>query len=371
MIRLSLDVSAIPERPAGAGRYAVEMAAGLATHYGSHLNLIARTNDAERWASIAPKAEVHAVVPERRPLRLVWEQTTMPSVVGRLGAHVHLGPHYTIPERAKAAKIATIHDMFFFDNPEWHERAKVPVFRRAIRAAVKKADALVAVSNYTERSVRRRFGAVDITTIPLGVDHDRFNMTAAPDELGKLAGHGVHPPFVAFVGTIEPRKNVPALLRAFDRIAADVPDLSLVVAGRTGWKGEEFDATLASMRHRDRVVRPGWVQDDVLPALLRNAKAVAYPSFAEGFGLPVLEALACGAALVTSKDSAMSEVVDGAALLADPHDDSDLEAQLRRLLEGDREILEMRARGASVAGRYTWTKTVEAHIELIEKVARS
>ena len=173
---------------------------------------------------------------------------------------------------------------------------------------------------------------------------------------------GVRLPFVAFVGTIEPRKAVPFLVRAFDRMAGAFPDLHLVLAGSDGWGASEVTATIAAARHRHRILRTGYVADEAVPALLRGAAAVAYPSEEEGFGLPALEALACGSPLVTTSGSAMEEVVGDAALLVAPGDVGALAGALDMLVRGDARLADRRAHGIAIASRHTWEACAEAHV---------
>src|SRR5581483_1773654 len=160
-------------------------------------------------------------------------------------------------------RVVTIHDLTFFDHPEWHERSKVPVFRRAIRVASQRAAALICVSESTAARLRDRLAPrVPVSVVPHGVDHVRFRPDAPAEEDAKvLAGLGVRQPFIAFVGTLEPRKAVDHLVRAFDRMASAHPDLRLVLAGGEGWGTEEIDAAIALARHGDRVVRTGYVPD--------------------------------------------------------------------------------------------------------------
>ena len=142
-VRVLLDVSAVPARPVGAGMYTVALASGLAAHADVDLHLLTRTDDEDRWATIAPAAEVHGAAPVRRPARLAWEQAR--AGAGRARApDVWHGPHYTMPLRAGVPCVVTIHDLTFFDHPEWHERSKVVFFRRMIRAAARRAAASCA-----------------------------------------------------------------------------------------------------------------------------------------------------------------------------------------------------------------------------------
>ncbi len=142
-----------------------------------------------------------------------------------------------------------------------------------------------------------------------------------------LAPLGIRRPYLAFWGTLEPRKDVATLVAAFDALAADHPDLQLVVAGGSGWGNEPFEAALAASPHRRRIVRTGYVPDAVIPPLVRRSEAVVYAALEEGFGLPALEALACGAPVVTTEGSVMEEITDGAPWLARAGDAGALEAR--------------------------------------------
>lgn len=368
--RASLDVSAVPPDPAGAGRYVVELARGLDACDGIDLVLVARSDDGARWRAWAPRAEVLAVAPERRPARLVWEQVRLPSLLRKAKVQVHHGPHYTMPERSPVPVVVTIHDMTLFDNPEWHERSKVVVFRRAMRVAARKAAALVAVSDDTSRRFAERFhGTAPIEVIPHGIDHDRFTTHPQDGDDEQLASVGAVAPYVLSVGTLEPRKGLPALVRAFDQLATEHPHLQLLLAGQAGWGVEEIDRAIGRARHGDRVRKLGFVPEAALPPLLRSAEVVAYPSFAEGFGLPAVEALACGAVLVTTTGSAIEELVGSAGLLVHPGDEAALAAALRRAVEDQQERRRLRAAGPQVAARFTWGRAVDAHAALYRKVA--
>ena len=368
MTRLSLDVTAVPPKPAGAGRYTIDLARELAGRDDVHVTFVARRDDAERWEAMASEGgvSVAAVAPTRRPLRLTWEQVRLPRLLPDLDVDVHHGPHYTMPERSKLPKVVTVHDLTFFDHPEWHERSKVPFFRRAIRVAARHADAVVCVSRTTAELLHARCSPLaPVHVIPHGVDLDRFT-AVSPDEAADgahLEALGVRSPYVLFVGTIEPRKDVPTLVRAFDRIAGVHHDLRLVLAGGVGWGTEPVDKAIAAARHGERVVRTGYVPDDAVPALLRRAAAVAYPALEEGFGLPALEALACGAPLVTTSGSAMEEVAAGAALLVEPADADGLAGALDMLVRGDARLDARRSHGLEIAARHTWAASADAHVE--------
>jgi glycosyltransferase involved in cell wall biosynthesis len=362
-VRVAIDVTAIPPKITGAGVYVARLVEALAQRDDIELALVTRRGDGERWA---PFGTVHALAPEPRPARLLWEQTSAPAVGPKIGAAVWHGPHYTMPLRKTLPTVVTVHDLTFFDHPEWHERSKVLVFPRMIRAAAKRADAIVCVS---DRTARRLADLVDVrgevAVIPHGIDHERFRADGDDDaDLAALARLGIRPPFVVHLGTIEPRKNVPGLVRAFTRAREAHPDLRLVLAGVRGWGIAEVDRAIEAAGVAASVDRLGYVPDDVVPAMLRLAAAVAYPAFEEGFGLPALEGLACGATVITSTDTVMEDVADGAALLVPAGDDIALASALLRAVAGGPDIAALRAAGPAVAARYTWASAAAAHAAL-------
>ncbi len=369
-MRVLVDVSAVPHDPVGAGRYTLELVAALSRSNAVDLSLLARSDDHDRWAALTPTARVHAVAPSHRPARLVWEQTRAPRLAAALELDVWHGPHYTLPLRATVPRVVTLHDLTFFDHPEWHERTKVAYFRRVIPAAIRQASAIVAVSAFTATGVRRRFDpTAPVFVAPHGVDHDRFRTDAVPDEAAQLSALGVRAPYLAFVGLIEPRKNVPALVAAFARVAATRPNLRLVLAGGDGWGAHAVRDAVATSGVASRILRPGYIPAGAVPVLLRNAEIVVYPSLTEGFGLPALEALACGAALVSTSGSAVEEVVGDAALLVAPGDVDALSAALDWLLNDPNARIDLALRGPARAQGYTWDASAAIHLEAYRRAA--
>jgi glycosyltransferase involved in cell wall biosynthesis len=375
-VRVSLDVSAIPAAAAGAGRYVAALAAALATRSDVDLSLVCRRDDGARWAR-SGDATILARSPNLRPARLTWEQVGLPGLLRRQHLDVHHGPHYTMPELARLPKVVTIHDCTFFDHPEWHERSKVMLFRRATRVAAARADAIVCVSHATAHRLQE---VVDVraplTVAHHGVDHDRFrpDEPAPGSDAAALAtvDIGAEQRVVLFVGTLEPRKGVGLLVRAFDRLAGDHPDAVLVLAGQRGWGSDQVADGLARARHPQRIRALGYVPDGVLPALIRKAAVVAYPALEEGFGLPALETLACGTPLVTTSGTAMEEVAGDAAVLVEPGNLDELSSAIESVLDGAEETAgrARRSLGLSIAASYTWARTAEVHAGVYRKVAR-
>jgi glycosyltransferase involved in cell wall biosynthesis len=366
-VRVLLDVSAVPDRPVGAGVYTTAIARGIDARDDLELHVLARRNDAGRWEALTPSAVVHAVVPNRRPARLLWEQAGAPRLMHAVRPDVWHGPHYTLPLRASAPTVVTVHDMTFFDHPEWHERAKVAYFRRMIRAAVARADIVICVSDFTATRLHANCNVRgEVIVIPHGVDHQRFSPAdpeTTPAELATLARHGIAPPYIAFSGTIEPRKNVPAIVAAFASVARSHPDLRLVLAGSDGWGAAATRAAIATSGESTRVLRPGYLANETVAMLFRHATAVAYPSFEEGFGLPALEAMACATPLVTARGSALEEVVGDAALVVSPGNVEELASAFSSVLDDSAAAAKLRAAGPARAAEFTWRASIARHID--------
>ena len=371
-LRVALDVSAVPDRPVGAGHYILQLARQLATRTDVDLVLCSRSADRARWAPLVAPADLLAAAPGPRPLRLAWEQLRLGSLIGRSGADVHHGPHYTMPRWSPVPSVVTIHDLSFFDAPEWHERSKVALFRRAIARAAKDAAVVVCPSQVTAEGLRTWCEVdAEVVVAPHGVDPERFRPEEPSPGADASLLAGIDDrltsgrPLLVFVGTLEPRKDVPTLVRAFSAVAGRHPDALLVLAGGRGWGGDAVDAAVTTSGLSTRIVRTGYVEDRAIPALLRSATAVVYPSLYEGFGLPALEALACGARLVTTTGTAMAEVAGTSAVLVHPGDAGALGEVIDSVLGGrldDRAVSERRSEGFAIAAAHTWEASADIHV---------
>ncbi len=335
--------------------------------------LVTRRDDAARWRGWSPSTPVAPVVPSARPARLLYEAVLAGRSPTARSVDVWHSPHYTMPRRPSTPTVVTIHDLTFFTNPEWHERSKVPFFQRAIAYSATHADVLVTISEFTARQLDvqiPKHAPVVIGT--LGVDLERFTTDGSGD-VALLHAQGLTPerPYIVFLGTFEPRKGIDVLLDAFDVIASRDPDVELWLAGQPGWGVSEIEEKIVSHPAFSRIHRLGFVDEEVLPALLRQARVVAYPSRGEGFGLPVVEALACGACVVTSSDTVMSEIAGDAALLARAGDVEQLSEALTTALslsDVDRGVRTQYARAR--AEIFTWDSSVAQHVKAYEMAYR-
>jgi glycosyltransferase involved in cell wall biosynthesis len=359
-----IDASAIHATSGGAGTYLRALVTALPT-VGVRPIVITRRNDLSAWTGAD---SVHRIAPSKRPLRLLWEQTNLVRHINRIvpiGDVVLHSPHYTAPNRvpSRIHQVITIHDLTMFTRPEDHQRSKRVLFQLAVKRSKHLASVIIAVSHTTATAYSLITGRTDrIVVAPHGVDHARFRPAELDHERARdaamLASADVASPFIVHLGTIEPRKQVPMLIEAVRNLQRERPTLQLVLAGQM-WEG--MHARLGQTAPHER--RLGYVSDDLAVALLRNAAAVAYPSAEEGFGLPLLEAMACGTPVVGTASDVSVEVCGEAATLIplNPQESraSRLAAALHDVLEGRFPSVEdARLRAAT----FTWEKCARDHV---------
>lgn len=366
MIDISVDLSAIPPRPAGVGRYGIEMISELvplARSAGIEIGVVLSESNAKSMGELIGSVHEVARSPSSRVSRLLWERVMLSSRLRGRAVRVHHGLHYTLPGNFNGAAVATIHDLTFFDHPEWHEPSKVWFFRRAIARASREARAIIVPSETTKAALLSRFSPRgEVKVVPHGIQAGLMRRGlegSSSEERGQE---------ILYVGTIEPRKGIVSLVQAFEILASQNPDVTLTVVGQIGWKAEESINALQSSKFGSRIAVRGYVPDEELARLFRRCGVFAYPSYGEGFGLPVLEAMSFGAPVVTSVDSAMEEVSKGVASLSRAGEVEGLADALRGELNHSEEQLSRTSLGRKVAASFTWERCASQHLELYRRL---
>lgn len=299
---------------------------------------------------------------EQPTRRILWEQWALPQHTRRLGLDLLHGPVSITPVLAGCPTVVTIHDLTFLAYPEAFPAAKRLYLRSQVGRSARAARRVIASSHATAQDVVRRLRVPPerVTVVHLGVDPE-FTPAPADQVEAFRRRRGLPDRFVLHVGTLEPRKNLVRLVEAFARLRQRCPDLAdvrLVLAGGKGWGyGPVFAAVERLGLSRD-VLFPGYVPDEELAWWYRAATVFAYPSLMEGFGLPVLEALACGGVVVTSALSSMPEVAGDAALLVDPTDVDALADALLQSLVNDELRAALRSRALVQAQRFPWRRAI-------------
>jgi glycosyltransferase involved in cell wall biosynthesis len=367
-----IDATAVPTDRGGVGRYVDSLVAALDAD-GARLGVVCQPRDAELYGELAPNSRVvpatEAVA--TRTARLTWEQTTLPRLAVRLGATVVHSPHYTVPLANRVASVVTLHDATFFTDPVLHSSVKARFFRAWTRASLRRAELCVVPSRATADELARVTGA-DRRALHIaqhGVDTERFHPPTPAEvaEVRRALSLG-STPYVAFLGALEPRKNVPALIRGFAQACrgrANPP--ALVLAGQPGWDGQ-VERALDAVPHRIRVIRAGYLPFEALAGFLGGAELVAYPSLGEGFGLPVLEAMACGAAVLTTRRLSLPEV-GGDAVAYCGVGAGDVAAALGDLLDDPARRDELAAAALVRAKDFSWAASATRHRQAYERAA--
>jgi glycosyltransferase involved in cell wall biosynthesis len=376
-MRIGIDYTAAARQRAGIGRYTRELVKALLTLDSPHrYTLFAATGGLPREDWLAKINRLTTI--SRSPLTVrnlplsddwlarLWHRLRLPLPVELITGPLELfySPDFVLPPTRRATRtLLTVHDLSFLHYPE----AFVPTLRRylerVVPRSVARADHVLADSEATRADLIAHLGTAPekVDVLYSGVD-PRFGPESKAGERERLEKrYGVgDQPYILSVGTVQPRKNYTRLIRAFASLRAEA---QLLIAGGKGWLYEEI---VAEAEEHEAVHLLGFVEDEDLPALYRNAALFAFPSLYEGFGLPVLEALACGTPVVCSDASSLPEVAGNAALLVDPLDIDVLTEAMARVL-GDADLRQaMIARGLQQAARFTWERAARQLLDMLE-----
>jgi glycosyltransferase involved in cell wall biosynthesis len=363
--RVLVDATSVPADRGGVGRYLDGLLGALAAHTDIELAVVCQKTDHERYSRMLPGAQVIAApaAASHRPARLAWEQTGLPLLAQQVNAAVLHSPFYTCPLRAGCPVTVTVHDATFFTEPEHYDKSRGTFFRSAIKTSMRRAERVIVPSKATRDELIRLLDA-DPTRIDVayhGVDHVAFHVPSEEEKARVRARLGLITRYIAFLGAKEPRKNVPNLIRGWIqavRHRLDPP--ALVVAGGQG-HDEEIDRVAAEVPPHLRLLRPGYLRYADLPGFLGGAVLCAYPSHGEGFGLPILEAMACGAPVLTTPRLSLPEVGGDAVAYTGPEADR-IAIDLAALLDDPQRRAQLSAAGLARAKEFSWDSSAEAHV---------
>jgi glycosyltransferase involved in cell wall biosynthesis len=357
---LAVDGSGLARPWAGVGTYTVEVLRALAAERpGSRFTV---------YTLAEPPFESPAVAFHRPPAApLLGRHLLWPARLRRLRAHLYFGPAGLLPlGDVGMPAVVTAHDMAIYRHPEWFPGGQALSVRLVVPRSLRRARAIVAVSACTARDVTDLFGIEPgrVEVVPEGVAR-RFQPLKGDELEAVRRRHRLPPRFLLFVSTIEPRKNLPTLLEAWDRMRDRPP---LVVVGSWGWRYEAVRERMEQLGPDLRLLGP--MPPDDLPALYNLATCLAHPAWYEGFGLTPLEAMACGAPVVASSASSLPEVVGDAGLLVDPADVGGWTGALERVC-GDPDLAAtLRRRGVLRAAEFGWDRAAQRTWRVFDRVIR-
>jgi glycosyltransferase involved in cell wall biosynthesis len=376
-MRIAIDYTAAVNQTAGIGRFVRSL-----------VKAITKLDELNQYVLVHAKPGPDAVLdfpsgsnvtrkelrlPERW-LNIIWHRAALPFPIDWVTGRLDLfhSPDFVLPPLRRTPGILTVHDLAFLLFPECADESLREYLLRAVPRSARRASFVVADSENTANDVICLLGvpAERVAVVPGGVD-PRFAPVTDPIRLARFRQRlGVNEtPFILFVGVLEPRKNLQGLMRAFEIIKQrhKLPH-KLVIVGRRGWLADGIFEAYERSPVRADMVFPGFIADQELPTLYSTAAVLAFPSFYEGFGLPLLEAMACGTPVVASNAASLPEVVGEAGPLVEPNDTEALAEELARVLEDQALHAHRRTLGLARAAEFTWEAAAAKLLTIYDRV---
>jgi glycosyltransferase involved in cell wall biosynthesis len=305
----------------------------------------------------------------KKPFPFWWTQTRFAWEIFREKPDILWMPMHSLPflRSRKTKTIVTIHDLAFKIFPQFFPKKDLHRLNLFTDYAVKNADKLIAVSNSTKNDILKLYPEINaekIKVIHHGYDKELFNEKISLDKIRKINTKYQIPDakYIIYVGAIQPRKNIETLIEAYKIIKKEknLKDLKLVIAGDLGW---QYEPILEKIKSTGSVIYTGKFETKDLPALLAGAKVFVLPSLYEGFGLPVLEAMACGTPVIAANNSSLVKIVDNAGLLFNVYSNQNLAEALKKILENDKLRGDLRRKGLERAKDFSWEKCARETLE--------
>jgi glycosyltransferase involved in cell wall biosynthesis len=380
-LRIAIDYTSAINQNAGIGRFVRNLVNAVVAHGTTDSFLLFHANpnpgrspDYPRGSNVSHR-ELRI---SERWANIIWHRLQVPLPADWLTGPIDLfhSPDVVLPPIQTARSILTVHDLAFLLYPECADARLRAYLEKTVPRSVRRADYVVADSENTRNDVICLLGVPPerVTVVPGGVD-PVFRPVTDPARLSALRqsiGLDDTTPYILFIGVIEPRKNLMGLIEAFDILKSrrSLPH-KLVVAGRRGWLSDSTMEQAERSPYRSEIIFPGFIPEADLPTLYSAAETFAFPSHYEGFGLPVLEAMACGTPVVASRASSLPEVVGDAGMQVDPDDSEHLASALELLALNPEMRADFSTRGIARAATFTWEAAAEVMLDVYHKVARS
>jgi glycosyltransferase involved in cell wall biosynthesis len=368
-MKILIDFSQIPLNKTGVGIYGEYLIKALAAQGDGDQYLVLVQQDETAFDEL-PGITLLKLNSRRwrNPLlRILIEQLYLPILLYRRRIGVLHSLHYTFPLVAPGVKrVVTLHDMSFIHYPELHKSSKVPYFRFFISRLPSYADKIIAVSRATLDDYNAIYPTpAERTAVVHHGKQPIYHPNHPHDQIeGVKQKYHISDDYMLFIGTLEPRKNIDALIRAFAMLDCGTHPLKLVIAGGKGWLYETIFQEVERLQLRQRVIFTGYIAEEEKPLLISGAKLFLYPSLYEGFGLPILEAMACGTPTITSNSSCLPEIAGDGALLVDPQQDQAILGAMQRLLNDPMLYSVMSERAVRRAEQFSWQRTARETAEV-------
>lgn len=387
-MKIAIDLTQISADKTGVGIYAVNLVREMCKLNNVsgkfHFLFFVQDNDDEfiRLLNESDKTKISAIIPVKSSIfrkmlpRLFFEQVLLPRQCREADVNLIFSTHYTIPYFTRIKRVVAFHDMTFYLFPKLHQGIKKFYFKTLIPLSNRKSSAIITVSESTKMDMLSRFKHLDpdkMKVIHHGVVLFKEKEKDLDHTWEKITGKHqlTERDYFLFVGTLEPRKNIIGIVQAFHHVRqADemYKKYKLVIVGKKGWFYNEIFETVKKLQLEEAVIFTGYVSEEEKRALLLKAFLFVYPSFYEGFGIPILEAMAGGIPVITSNVSALPEVAGDSALLVNPHHWQEISAAVLKLLSDQVLYKKLSQKGLDRAGKFSWEETAAKTLELFEKL---
>ena len=368
-MRIGLEVSPLAINSTGIPNYILRLLKGLA-HIDADNEYFLYTNKRIPFSLGLPVNFKVVLLKRPLPRFQLWFQMALPYRLKREKIDIFHGLFSRLPLVLPVPGILTVHDLSGYKMPRFHKRHTY-VTNQMFPTFIKKASGIIAVSKFTAEELVSIFpDAAEKTTVVHEASPPEYSEVTEKSELNRVRKKlNLPESFFLFLGTLEPRKNLTKLLEAFQRVSDSIPH-SLVISGSAGWKTKEFFKRLKTSGIEDRVHLTGFVDGKDIPALLSLSDAFIYPSLYEGFGLPILEAMACGTPVITSNVSSMPEIAGEAAYLIDPQSADSIARGISTLAHDEARRKQLRERGLRRAGEFSWEETARKTLQVYREVLK-
>jgi len=371
-MRIIFDARCVFRGKGGIGRYARGLLEALAWREPPH-EFVVILSGVSPLDSLSLPDQFELFAAPTGMIDETWEQLHLPTALDHWGADLYFNPTFATPLLADCLRVSTIHDVVFERHPELVEPGLRAYLSRASRLTAEHADLVLTVSEFSKGEICEVYGLDPsrVRVVYNGVDARFHSAEVAPKRAEELRGELRLPPdtpFLLYVGAVEPKKNIENLLRAFARARERIPHMLVLAGGQGGmpWRPEDVIRELDLM---ESVRLVGYVPDELVAELMNLADGFLYPSLYEGFGLPPLEAMACGTPTLVSNASSLPEVVGDGALKVDPRDVDEMAEGIKRLATDEELRSELTRSGRERAGEFTWERAAQGVLSVFEELA--
>ncbi|MDD5644401.1 MAG: glycosyltransferase family 1 protein [bacterium] len=369
-MKIAIDAHCIGKNLAGNNTYTINLVNNLLKLYPRHKWIIYISPEGKPFITNNNPNVKLITLKSKSPLRRYLFE--MPKSLRKEKPDV-LHIQYHGPFFHNCPTVLTVHDISYEIFPRYFTLPERLRLHFSVPCFIKKANSVITVSEYSRKDMIKKYGLEEnkIKTVYNGIDHDFYTEKTSPEDTKLLAEAGIKKPFLLSVGSLQPRKNIEGILLALKKIYKSLPELRWIIAGPEGWLSGGIHKTFKENPELHSIINfTGYVRPEMLRALYRNALAMIYVPFYEGFGLPVLEAMACGAPVITSNVTSLPEVAGNAAILVNPNNIGEIAESIKKVWLSEKLGREMSQKGMDRARNFSWQKAAEETFSILESAVK-